>query len=176
VTADSGKQGCRKAVALPPDLSKEGQRGQRGQRRLVHNSIIGILWFIAIELKQIFYSFIYYFWGQHCCWTVASIIGKDFLFFINFHCPQLFYCPPSPIDVPASLHNTVHIYFCPLQIATAHRLQYTSMVFDIYFLNIQKLFKKIPPKLQFTCLVFDSVSVSPFCKKIQLKFQLKITE
>jgi len=58
VTAGSGKQGRQKAVALPPDLSKEGQLGQR---RLFHNSVIGILWFITIELKQIFYSALYYF-------------------------------------------------------------------------------------------------------------------
>jgi len=58
VTADSGKQGRRKAVALPSDLSKERQRGQR---RIFYNSIIGISWFITIELKQIFHSFFYYF-------------------------------------------------------------------------------------------------------------------
>ena len=37
VTADNGKQGRRRAVALPPDLSKEGQQGQRC---LFHDSII----------------------------------------------------------------------------------------------------------------------------------------
>jgi len=58
VTAGSGKQGRRNAVALPPYLSKEGQLGQT---RLFHNSIIGNLWFITIELKQIFYSVLYYF-------------------------------------------------------------------------------------------------------------------
>jgi len=58
LTADSGKQGRQKAMALSPDLSKERQRGQG---RLFHNSVIGILWFITIEFKQIFYTFIYYF-------------------------------------------------------------------------------------------------------------------
>jgi len=100
VTADSGKQGRRKAVALLPDLSKVGQQGQR---RLFHNSIIGIFWFMTTELKQIFYRFLYYFWGQHCCWTVASIIGYDFYVFHKFPLPSTFLLPLSPIDVPASL-------------------------------------------------------------------------
>jgi len=39
VTADSGKQGRRKAESLPPDLPKGAQRGRRC---LFHNSIIGI--------------------------------------------------------------------------------------------------------------------------------------
>jgi len=38
MTANNGKQGRRRAVALTPDLSKEGQRGQR---YLFHNSTIG---------------------------------------------------------------------------------------------------------------------------------------
>jgi len=38
VTADSSKQGCQRAVALPPDLSKDGQWGQWC---LFHNSTIG---------------------------------------------------------------------------------------------------------------------------------------
>jgi len=39
VTADSGKQGRRRAESLPPDFP-EGR--QRGRRCLFHNSIIGI--------------------------------------------------------------------------------------------------------------------------------------
>jgi len=37
VTADSGKQGRLRAMALTPNLSKEGQRGQWC---LFHNSIL----------------------------------------------------------------------------------------------------------------------------------------
>jgi len=103
-----------------------------------------------IELKRVIFSVFYYFWNQHYCWTVASIIGRskpdwdtrggeeftdrgpnflncvqhifpgrgkifsgetkpstpllvtgliifgnDFLFFISFHCPQLFSAPPA---------------------------------------------------------------------------------
>ena len=38
MTADSGKQGRRRAETLPPDLSNGGQQGRRC---LFHNSIIG---------------------------------------------------------------------------------------------------------------------------------------
>jgi len=38
MTADNGKEGRRRAAALPPDLSNEGQLGQRC---LFHNNIIG---------------------------------------------------------------------------------------------------------------------------------------
>jgi len=110
VIAGNGKHGRRKAVALPPDLSKEGQLGQR---RLFHNNIIWILfyaflWFITIELKQIFHSLLCYFWGQHCGWTVANIFGKDFFVFHPFPLPSSFLLTPSSIDVPASLvlHST----------------------------------------------------------------------
>jgi len=58
---------------------------------------------MTTELKQIFYRFLYYFWGQHCCWTVASIIGYDFYAFHKFPLPSTFLLPLSPIDVPASL-------------------------------------------------------------------------
>jgi len=51
----------REAIApLDPPL-------QLGKRRLFHNNIIGIFWFITIESKQIFYSLLYYFCGQHYC-------------------------------------------------------------------------------------------------------------
>jgi len=61
---------------------------------------LSFLWFIEIELKQIFYTFFYYSLGQHCCLTVASIIGNyHFLFFMSFHCPQHFYFPPCLTDV-----------------------------------------------------------------------------
>ena len=45
----------------------------------------------------------WFFWGQHCCCTEASIIGKDFFVFISFSCPQLLYCP-RPTTVLASLN------------------------------------------------------------------------
>jgi len=62
-----------------------------------------ILWFINIELKQIFYKFFYYFWGQHFWWTVASINGNNFFVFRKFPLPSTFYCLPSSTDVLASL-------------------------------------------------------------------------
>ena len=41
---------------------------------------------------------------QHCWWTKRNIFGKDFfLFFIKFHCPQLFYCTPCPAAAPPAL-------------------------------------------------------------------------
>jgi len=40
-----------------------------------------------------FYIFCFYFWGHHCWWTDTNIIGNDVLFFVSFHCHQLFYCP-----------------------------------------------------------------------------------
>ena len=134
VTADSGKQGRRKALALPPDLSKEGQRGQR---RLVHGSIIGILWFIAIELKQIFYSFLYYFWGQHCCWTVASTIGNDFFVFHKFPLPSTFLLTPSAIDVPASLHTAIS-HCCLTRSLVGAKGSVISPILDCKYPNVEQ--------------------------------------
>ena len=45
---------------------------------------------------MVFYIFWYSFWGQHCFWTEASVRGNDSLFFIRFHCPQLFFSPHLP--------------------------------------------------------------------------------
>ena len=56
---------------------------------------------------MIFYTLCYYFWGQHCWWTETIITGNDFLFFISFHCPQLFYCSPCPTSALASLNMHV---------------------------------------------------------------------
>ena len=42
-----------------------------------------IFWLIKIELKQIFYSFFCYIWGQH--WTVANVISNDFFVFKKKH-------------------------------------------------------------------------------------------
>ena len=53
------------------------------------------------------YSVCYYFWGQRCSWTETNIIGNDVLFFISFHCPQLFYCSPCPTAAPGSLNMHV---------------------------------------------------------------------
>jgi len=44
-----------------PQLPSLDPHLQLGQRRLFHNSIIGILWLITIDLKQIFYSLLHYF-------------------------------------------------------------------------------------------------------------------
>jgi len=55
VTADSGKQGRRRAVALPPDLSKEGQWEQRC---LFHNSIIDTFMVYQDRIETNFLHFI----------------------------------------------------------------------------------------------------------------------
>ena len=47
-----------------------------------------------------------HFCGQHC-WSETNIIGNEFLFFISFHCPKLFYCSPCPTAAPASLNMHV---------------------------------------------------------------------
>ena len=79
------------------------KRRKKEQRFLFDNSIIDHFIVIKIELKQIFYSLFYYFWGQHCCWTVASKIGNDFVVFHVSTALNFFTAPPCPTDVPASL-------------------------------------------------------------------------
>jgi len=78
---------------LCPDHSKEEQRGRRS---LFHNSIIGKFWFIKIDLKQISYSFFYYFWSQYFCWRVASIIGNDIFVWHKFPLTSTFLWPLPP--------------------------------------------------------------------------------
>jgi len=55
---------------------------------------------------QIFYSFFNYFLGQHCCWTVASITGKDLFVFHKFPSPLTFYChtPALPMSGVRATH------------------------------------------------------------------------
>jgi len=67
-----------------------------------------IAWFIKIELKYSLYSFFYYFWGQHSCWTVASIIGNDFFVFYKLPLPSSFLLLPVPYrcsGVPVCIHT-----------------------------------------------------------------------
>ena len=52
-----------------------------------------------INCRMLFYNDCYCFWGQRCCWTETSIIGNDFFVFVSFQCPQLFYCPPLPLQL-----------------------------------------------------------------------------
>jgi len=49
MTADNSKQGRRRAVALPLDLSKEGQWGQR---YLFHNSTTGNFMFYQDRIEM----------------------------------------------------------------------------------------------------------------------------
>jgi len=93
-------------IAVSKNTGERGNCAPEGEQRgggvffITASKIIS--WYIKIELKPIFYSFFFYFWGQHCCLTDASIIRNDFLYFISFHCPQGF-TALHPTAVPASL-------------------------------------------------------------------------
>jgi len=58
------------------------------------------------RIETNFYSLFFYFWGQHCCWTVAGKVGNDFFVFHKYPLPSTFLLPPPcPTDVPASLRG-----------------------------------------------------------------------
>jgi len=59
-----------------------------------------VLWSFHINLL------VQKFWGlsNKFCIVRNNHIGNDFLFFVRFHCSQLFYCHPCPTLAPPLLH------------------------------------------------------------------------
>jgi len=60
--------------------------------------------------RMVFYTFCYYFWGQHGCWTETNILVKNFLLFISFHFPQdlLTHCSTVAPATTCGLHNSTY--------------------------------------------------------------------
>ena len=65
---------------------------------------------------MVFYTFCYYFWGQHCCWTETSMIDKDFFALYKFPSPStlllpslLYRCSGVPGDCSNWLESGIFI-------------------------------------------------------------------
>ena len=97
------------------------QRAQRGRRCLFITVSLVISWFIKIDLKQIYCSyldtqkiqndflqFLLLFLRSTLLIKETNIICNVFFLFLkSFHCPQLHYCSPCPTAAPASLNMHV---------------------------------------------------------------------
>ena len=60
--------------------------------------------FVHPECSECFFLQFLLIWGQHCRWTEAGKIVKDFLFFFSLKLlSKLFYCTPFPTTASASL-------------------------------------------------------------------------
>ena len=126
------EQGRRKREKYPPALLK-GASGGGGALFVAVSYVIS--WFIARSTRNkftaairasrkfriVFCKFVYYFWGQHCCWIETTTIDNHC--FIEFPLPQLFYCRCSGVPgvenkLPSKLkrrkwnvHCIKHVFF-----------------------------------------------------------------
>jgi len=81
-------------VQCPPGLWKWDQQGEGVFfiRKQHHSPFHGISRSNWKKFCSVFFIF-FYFWGQHCCLTEASIIGNDLFVFYKFPLPSTFYFP-----------------------------------------------------------------------------------
>jgi len=107
-------------------LARERGHGPAGAEVSFHNSIIDkfhglsrTMWnkFIAANREArkywvVFYTFCFYFWGQHWCWTETSITRNDlFCFSLRYHCHQ--HSPSLPLSYRCSGIPVANVFMGP---------------------------------------------------------------
>jgi len=94
---------------------------------------------------MVFDNFCYYLRGQHSWLKETNIIGNNFIVFISFQCPRLFYCalpyrcsdvtvcPPS--SCTCNSHNEKRKFFCALHSALCGHFQFVQQVSNCQAVN-----------------------------------------